>query len=67
MVYTVVGGFAAVVAIVRATADAAEMTQCTLSSAELRVRSHLDHHFIESPAELLDDRSANLEPLQIII
>jgi hypothetical protein len=67
MVYTIVVGFAAVIAIMQATADAKETTQCTLSLAELRVRSHLDHHFIESPAELLDGRSANLEALQIII
>jgi hypothetical protein len=67
VVYTLVGGFAAVVAIVHATADTEEMTRCTLSSAELGVRSHLDHHVIESPAEILDGSSTSLEPLQIRI
>ena len=65
--YTLVGGFAAVVAIVQATADAEEMTRCTLNSTELGVRSHLDHHVIESPVEILDGSMASLEPLQIRI
>ena len=65
VMYTLVRGFAAVVTVVQTTADAEEMTRCTLRSTELDVRSHLDHHVIKSPVEILDGRMASLEPLQI--
>ena len=65
VMYTHVRGFAAVVTIVQATADAEEMARCTLRSTELGVRFHLDHRVIESPAEILDGSMASLEPLQI--
>jgi hypothetical protein len=44
------GGLAAMVAIMQAAMNAEQMTPCALSPAKLCVRSHFDSHIIESPA-----------------
>jgi hypothetical protein len=48
--FTLMGGLAAMVAIMQAAMNAEQMTRCALSPAKLRVRSHFDDHIIESPA-----------------
>jgi hypothetical protein len=45
--YTLVGGLAAVVAFVKATANAEEMTGCAKGAAELDIRTHFNDHVIK--------------------
>jgi hypothetical protein len=48
--FTFMSGLAAVVAFVKATANAKEMTGCTKGAAELDIRTHFNDHVIELSA-----------------
>jgi hypothetical protein len=48
--YTFVGGSAAVVAFMRATANTEEMTGCAKGAAELDIRTHFNDHVIKLSA-----------------
>jgi predicted transcriptional regulator len=49
-VYTFVGSLAAVVAFVKATANAEEMAGCAKGATELDIRTHINNHVIKLSA-----------------